>query len=263
MRGALGCGNSSCWGGRVGCAGMGTGGASVARCALGQNVSKTETFWGLAAAGRGATSACGAAFAAAAVPFTWWTTTPLLASPTCTSAGTGATGRSDTSVSSATAGASIRAKFGNFSRNRSKPASSAGAGKIAVAACACAGVSTAFGFGGNGMRAAGDACSTATVATAGTPGAAISPGRAVRGMGRAASASSMRLRARVARPSPIRMRPPTNATIPGVTTPPSNGWAWLAKPAAIMAVPAAVITAPNTNNNAYIYPNPLPVRSAQ
>jgi hypothetical protein len=84
-----------------------------------------------------------------------------------------------------------------------------------------------------------------------------SVGRVARGIGRAASARSMRCNSRTSTPSPIKTSPPTAAIMPGVTAD-TPSWA---TPIATREKPAALVNAPNTNKNKYI-PVPCPDQTA-
>ena len=97
-----------------------------------------------------------------------------------------------------------------------------------------------FGLTGKGIWAAGVAMPT------------TSPSDAGRAIGRNVSACSTRNSARTTNASPTRMQPPVIATIPGVTLVASKA-CWLnEKPDAIRPNPAAMMTAPSVNKNAYI-----------
>ena len=112
----------------------------------------------------------------------------------------------------------------------------------------CADLAT---LAGKGIRTASLDC----VDVAAVSGA--SPGRAARGIGRAAATTcSIRCKTRRASPRPSRTSPPTAATIPGVTRPASKARSWIDTPDAARTIPAAVNTAPNTNKSKYIRLSP-------
>ena len=111
----------------------------------------------------------------------------------------------------------------------------------------CADLAT---LAGKGIRTASLDC----VDVAAASGA--SPGRAARGIGRAATTCSIRCKTRRASPRPSRTSPPTAATIPGVTRLASKARSWIDTPDAARTIPAAVNTAPNTNKSKYIRLSP-------